>query len=205
MTIKYGFSDIRDQLLKDLKGACPTKWEVYQNAEVLGEDVFGSPRPYPSAVLNIFNAQNVKFAIPFAAYRASLDGLSSLMSEKSGTMFMRHALASTIYGRGENLRTMTQVAQTIVHKVKLLSVCRDKACILKVVIHSMERRVEEVAKLHDVMIGEREGGALSSPWFGDLACAKCTKEMEMSYATWCRALWELLPTTFPVAKCWEEV
>jgi hypothetical protein len=41
MTMKYGFSDVRNQLIKDIKGAYPTKWEAYQAAEVLGEDVFG--------------------------------------------------------------------------------------------------------------------------------------------------------------------
>ena len=54
MTTKYGFSRVRDQLVQDLKGAYPTKWEAYQAAEVLGEDVFGSPKPHPNAVLNLW-------------------------------------------------------------------------------------------------------------------------------------------------------
>ena len=205
MTTKYGFSDVRDQLLKDLKGAYPTKWEAYQAAEVLGEGVFGSPRPHPNAVLNLFMAQDVRFAIPFAAYRASLGGFSSLVGDEPGALLPRHTLASTIHGRGEILRVMTQAAHTIAHKGKLLSICPDTACILNVGIESMERRMEALTKLHGVMIGEREGGVLSPPPLGHLACMKCAKEIEASHTVWCRICWELLPATFSVARCWDEV
>ena len=205
MTTKYGFSNVRGQLLKDIKSAYPTKWEAHQTAEVLGEDVFESPEPHPNAVLNLFVAQDVRFAIPFAAYRASLCGFSSLISDKSDTMLPRHTLASTIHGRGEILRVMTQAAHTVAHKEKLLSVCPDEACILNVGIKPMERRMEALTKLHNMMIGEREGGVLSRPSFGDLACAKCTKDMEVSHAGWRRGCWELLPAAFLVAKRWDEV
>ena len=72
MTTKYGFSDIREALVKDLKGAYPTKWEDFEPAKVLGENVFGSPEPHPNAVLNLFLEQRIKFALPFAACRAGL-------------------------------------------------------------------------------------------------------------------------------------
>jgi hypothetical protein len=98
MTAKYGFSDVREQLVEDLKSAYPTKWEAYQAAEVLGEDVFGSPKPHPNSVLNLFTEQRIKFALPFAAYRAALGGFSSLTSDKPGTVLPRLTLASTIYG-----------------------------------------------------------------------------------------------------------
>jgi len=80
MTAKYGFSDIRKALVEDIKGAYPTKWEDFEAARILGEDVFGSPKPHPNAVLNLFLQQDVKFALPFAAYRAGLGGLSALVS-----------------------------------------------------------------------------------------------------------------------------
>jgi hypothetical protein len=86
MTTKYGFSDVRDQLIKDVKGAYPTRWEAYQVAEILGEDVFGSPKPHPKAVLNLFGEQKVRFALPFAGYRASLGDFSTLMNDKPGTI-----------------------------------------------------------------------------------------------------------------------
>jgi len=205
MTRKYGFSDVRDQLVKDLKGAYPTEWEGYQAAEVLGEDLFGSPAPHPNTVLNLFTTQNIRFAIPFAAYRASLGGFPALVSDKPGTVLPRHTLASTIHGRGEIRRVMTQAAHDIAYKDILLAVCPDKACALSVGIESMERRMEALTKLHDVMIGEREGGVLSTPSLGGLACVKCTKGVEGFHATWRRGCWELLPATFSVAKRWGEV
>ena len=205
MTTKYGFSDVHDQLIKDLKGAYPTEWEAHQAAKVLGEDVFGSPKPHPNAVLNLFIAQNVRFALPFAAYRASLGGFSALMSDKLGTVLSRHTLASTIYGMGEIQRVMTQAAHTIAYKEQLLSVCPGGACVLNVGTRSMERRMEALTKLYDAMTGEREGGVLSVSSLGDPACPGCTKEIEATQATWGRACWELLPAAFSVAKRWDEV
>ena len=202
MAAKYSFSDVCEQLIGDLKGAYPTKWEDFQAARVLGEDVFGSPKPHPNAVLNLFLKQSVKFALPFAAYRASLGGFPALISD---TTLPRLTLASIIYGKGEMRRVMTRAAHMIVHKKKLLSVCPDITCALNVGIKHMERRVEEMIKLHDVMIGERRGGVLSPPQLGDLACVKCTKEIEASHVGWRRDRWELLPVTFSVAKCWDEV
>ena len=205
MTTKYRFSDVRDQLIKDLKGAYPTEWEAYRTVDVLGEDVFGSPRPNPNAVLNLFVAQNVRFALPFAAYRASLGGFSALLSDKSGEVLPRHTLASTIYGMERARSIMTQAAYTIAYKKILLSICPDGACVLSVGVKPIERRMEALTKIHLVMIGERKDGVLSAPPLGDLACAKCTKEMEVSHAAWRRACWELLPATFSIAKCWDEV
>ena len=205
MTTKYGFSDVCDQLVKDLKGAYPTKWEAYQDADVLGEDVFGSPKPHPNAVLNLFMTQNIRFAIPFAAYRASIGGFSALMNDKLGTILPRLTLASTIYGMERTRGLMVQAAHTIANKEKLLSVCPNTACVLNVSTKPMEWRMEALTKLHDVMIGERKGGLLSTPPFGDLVCAKCGKEIEASHAAWRKTCWKLLPATFSVAKSWDEV
>ena len=98
MTTKYGFSDVREQLVESIKGAYPTKWEDPRTGNFLGEAVFGSPKPHPNAVLNLFAEQRIKFALPFAAYRAALGGFSSLTSDKPGTVLPPLALASTIYG-----------------------------------------------------------------------------------------------------------
>ena len=205
MATKYGFSDVREQLIDDLKGAYPTKWEDFEAARVLGEDIFGSPKPHPNAVLNLFLEQGVTFASPFVAYRASLGGFPGLISDKPGTVLPRLTLASIIHGRGEIRRVMTQAAYTIAHKEKSLSVCPDKACVLNVGIKPMERRVEAVTKLHDLMIGERTGGVLTLPLLGEFACAKCTKEIKTSHAAWRRGCWELLPATFSIAEHWNEV
>ena len=204
MTTKYGFTNVRDQLIKDLKCAYPTKWETYQTAEVLGEDLFGSPKPHPNAVLNLFVVQNVRFAIPFAAYRASLGGFLALMSDKSGALLSRHTLASTIYGMERTRSLMAHVAHTIAYKEKLPD-CLDSTCVLNVGTKSPERRIEALTKLHDLMIVESKGGGLDVPRLGSLACAKCAKEIGVHHTTWRRACWELLPAAFSVANCWGKV
>ena len=81
MTAKYGFSDVREALVEHLKGAYPTKWEDFETAKILGENVFGLPKPHPNVVLNLLLEQRIKFALPFAAYRAALAGFSSLTSD----------------------------------------------------------------------------------------------------------------------------
>ena len=127
MVTKYDFSDIREHLFEDLKGAYPTKWEDFEAAKVLGEDVFGSPKPHPNAVLNLFTAEGVRFAVPFAAYRASLGGFSALMSNEPGTMLPRHILASTIYGMERARSSMIQAAPAIACK-QSVPACVDREC-----------------------------------------------------------------------------
>jgi len=201
---KYGFSDLREQLIEDLKGAYPTKWEDFESAKVLGEDVFGSPRPHPNAVLNLFVAQDIRFAKPFASYRASLGGIVALMGDEPGTVLPRNTLAFTIYGMGAAQRMMSHAAYTIVY-VKNLGVCPNRACVLNVGISPPGRRTEALRKVCDVLFGERQGGVLSAPSLGDLTCAECTKELEASHAKCRGACWDMLPAAFAVAKSWDEL
>ena len=202
MLTKYNFPDVREHLFEDLKGAYPTKLEDFETAKIFGEDVFGSPKPHPNAVLNLFTAQNVRFAVPFAAYRASLGGYEALTSSEPGTVLPRHTLASSIYGMERIKSSIIHAAYTIAYKQNL-SVCADKACVLNADTKHMERRKEALTKLFDVM--RREGGVLSSPSFGDLACTTCTKELESSHAVWRSSCWKLFPSIFSVAKCWDGV
>ena len=204
MATKYGFSDVREQLVGDLKGAYPTKREDFESTSVLGEDVFGSPKPHPNAVLNLFLEQNVKFASPFAAYRASLRELPTLISGEPGAVLPRLTLASIIRGREEILRVMAQAAHTIAYKDILPSVFCGNKCMLNRSI-DLTNRAEILAKIRGAMIGERKGGPLSTPSLESLACAGCIKKIEASHATWRSRCWELLPATFSVAKGWDEV
>ena len=48
MMTKYSFSDARKILVEDLEDPYPTKWEDFETARGLDEDVFGSPRPHPN-------------------------------------------------------------------------------------------------------------------------------------------------------------
>lgn len=204
MATKYGFSDVREQLIEDLKSVYPTKWEDFEAGGVLGEDVFGLPHPHPNAVLNLFVTQNVRFAIPFAAYRASLGGFSSLMNSEPCAVLPRDILASTVNGMGITQRMMVHATYGLVY-VRSLGICRERACVLNAGINSTERRAEALEKISEIMFSERKGGVLSAPLLGDLTCSKCTKEIEASCAKCRRSCWEILPSAFSVAKRWDEV
>ena len=202
MATKYGFSDIRDQLIKDLKGAYPTKWEDFQSAKVLGEDVFGSPTPHPNAVLNLFEAQNVRFAIPFAAYRASIGGFLALMSDEPGTVLPRRTLATTIHGM-HVIRTLASRAWRSITYAGDLRRCPDKTCVLNVGTNSIEKWLDVLGKIYDLTVDERKGDVLSTPSLNHLFCPKCAKNVEAVHATLRSIFWEKLASAFAVSDGWE--
>ena len=192
MTTKYGFSDIREALIENIKGAYPTKWEDFETARVLGEGVFGSPRPHPNAVLNLFLEQRIKFALPFAAYRAGLGGPSALASERPGTVLPRLILASIIHGMGGMRRAMTSTAYVIAYTWDL-GVCADGACVLNVDMNPAERRMETLKKISARL--KSEGNVLSSLSLGNILCADCARWLEGNYRDCQRKLvWERLPS-----------
>ena len=202
MTTKYGFSDVRDQLLKDLKGAYPTGWEDFQAAKVLGEAVFGSPRPHANAVLNLFEAQNVRFAIPFAAYRASIDGFSALISDKPGTVLPRRTLATTLRGMYAMRSKVSYAARAVAYGGDLL-VCPDKACILNVGIDPVKKRMEVLWKVYNAIVGKREGGVLTPPPLGHPFCKECTRVIQAAHVQWGSVCWKKLASTFGVSDSWD--
>lgn len=204
MATKYDFSDVREHLVEDLKGAYPTRWEDFEAAKVLGEDIFGSPKPHPNAVLNLFAEQNVKFALPFAAYRAALGGFSSLTSDKPGMVLPRLALASIIYGTEVIRGELAKFAHSVVCSMSLEE-CRDGACVVNTGISPPERRMELLNQIYDVMVKKGKGDVLSSLSLGNIACVNCAKTPEEAYHRWRAVIWEGLPRIFGVGKSWEEV
>jgi len=185
MTAKYGFSDIREALVEDLKGAYPTKWEDLETARVLGEDIFGSPKPHPNAVLNLFLEQKIRFALPFAAYRAGLGGPSALSSEKPGAALPRPILASIIHGMGGMRRAMIYATQTIAH-TRVLGACPERACILNAGINPAKRRMEALEKSEDM---------LSPLSLGNILCADCAGRLESIHRIYRkRFVWARLPS-----------
>ncbi|KAF9646061.1 hypothetical protein BDM02DRAFT_3271277 [Thelephora ganbajun] len=194
MTTKYGFSDVREGLVEDLEAAYPTKWEDFETAKIIGKNIFGSPKPHPNAVLNLLLEQRVRFALPFAAYRAGLGGSSALSTSKPGIALPRPILASIIHGMGEIRRMMTHAAYGIVY-VGNLRVCPEKACVLNVGINPAERRVEALKKISDVMVKKSEGDVLSSLSFGNLVCTDCANLLKYGHRDCCKELvWAKLPS-----------
>ena len=200
MATKYGFSDVHEQLVEDLKGAYPTEWDDYEAARVLGEDVFGSPRPHPNAVLNLFLEQKINFALPFAAYRATLGGFPSLVSDRPDTVLPRPTLASTIHGIERIRRVMVQVSHSTVYNGNL-RVCPRSACILNVDLNPIERRMEALNKVFGIMVDNSNGDILSPLSLGDLVCVDCTKPLEDAHLR-CREqfVWVALPSLLGAVK-----
>ncbi|KAF9783232.1 hypothetical protein BJ322DRAFT_142702 [Thelephora terrestris] len=204
MTTKYGFSSVRDQLVKDIRGAYPTKWEDFQGAKVLGENFFGSPKPHPNAVLNLFETEKVRFAVPFAAYRASIGGFSALVSDKPGTALPPRTLATAINGMHVLRAAASNFAHMAVY-VGFLRVCSNESCTLNVEIGSVEKRVIAMEKVCSAVIGQREGGLLSPPPSGHLLCTKCAKHVEMTHAIWAPDIWKKLPPAFNISRSWDDL
>jgi len=203
MATKYGFSDIREALVEDLKGAYPTKWENFGAARILGEDVFGSPKPHPNAVLNLFLEQDVKFALPFAAYRATTGGIPDLVSDKPGTVLPRLTLASIIHGMGAMKRAIILSVYAIVH-VGDLGVCPDRSCVLNIGINSTAARRGALNKIFNVMVKGGEANVLSPPSFGGIVCTSCARELEKAYLDRCKEfVWAVLPSLFGWGS-WQE-
>ena len=205
MTTKYGFSDVHEQLLEGIKSAYPTKLECCRAAKVLGEDVFGTPKPHPNAVLNLFTEQDIKFALPFAAYRAGMAGFSSLTSDEPGTVLPRLALASTMHGMETIRGGMAKLAYRVLCNMRLED-CRDGACVVNKGISFPDKRMEMLDQIYDVMVKEGKGDVLYSDLsLVNIVCVRCAKTPEQVYHLLRTTIWEELPRIFGVGKSWEEV
>lgn len=203
MATQYGFSEVHEQLIHILRGAYPTNWEVYQTAEVLGEDVFGLPKPHPNAVLNLFLDQKVGFAIPLATYRAALGGFPSLLSNEPGATLSRFALAFTVYGMDTIRSEVSEFAHLIVCDMGLRE-CHEGECVVNGGVDSPHQRMEQLNKVYDALVKGGKGDVFSFS-LGDIVCPNCAGEPEQSYRKWCSTIWENFPRIFGVGESWEEV
>ena len=204
MSTKYGFFDVCEQLIHSLKGAYPIKWEAFQAASVLGEGVFGSPKPHPNLVLNLFLEQNVRFAIPIAAYRAALGGFPSLINNEPGAALPRLALASAFYGMDIVRSEVSQSAHSIVCDMSLKG-CRNRRCVVNGGVTSPEQRMEGLKKIHDALFKEGRCDVLSPPSFSGVVCTNCETAVRNGYDRLRATIWENLPRIFRVGKSWEEI
>ena len=204
MTTKYDFPDVPKQLLRSLEGAYPTTLKAYQAAEILGEDVFGLPKPHPNAVLNLFLEQKIGFAIPLAFYRAALGGLPSLLSNQPGATLPRLALAFAVHGMDTIRREVSQFAHSIVSNMALKQ-CHSEACVIGRGDNSPDQRLAELNKICNALVKEGEGDVLSSFSFNSTVCINCQTAVWEGYDRLCVAIWENLPRVFKVGKSWEEI
>ena len=203
MTTKYGFSDVREQLIDSIKNAYPTKREGLETAKVLGENIFGSSKPHPNAVLNLFTEQKIKSALPFAAYRAALGGFSSLTNDNPGTALPRLALASIMFGMEIMRGRFAKLAHSVVCNTSLGD-CGEGTCVMNVVSFT-ERKTHASDRIYDAMIKGGKGDVLSSLSLEGPVCEDCVRTLEKAYQPWRTKIWEELPRIFGVGKSWEEI
>ena len=204
MTTKYGFSDVREQLVDSIKNAYPTKWEDFRTARVLGEDVFGSPKPHPNAVLNLFTEQNIKSALPFAAYQVALGGFSSLTNDEHGMALPRLALATIMFGAELIRSRFARFAHSAVCNMNL-EVCGEDTCLANVDASLPELRMGALDQIYDAMIKEGKDDVFSPLSLEGFVCAGCASMLERAYEPWRAKIWEELPRVFGVGQSWEEV
>ncbi|KAF9651973.1 hypothetical protein BDM02DRAFT_3109704, partial [Thelephora ganbajun] len=53
------------------------------------------------------------------------------------------------------------------------------------------------------MVGQREGGVLSTPLLGHLFCPKCGIDFEVAHAASGSVFWEKLPSVFTTSRDWD--
>jgi len=130
----------------------------------------------------------MKFALPFAAYRAGLGGPSVLSSEEPGAVLPRLALASIIHGMGGMRRAMTYTAQTIAYTWDMGG-CSEGVCVLN------DGLMEVLKKISDVLSDSSEGDVLSSLRYEDVFCVDCARRLRNSHRG-CRKhlFWTRLPS-----------
>ena len=195
MSTKYGFPDVSEQLVNDIRDAYPTRWEDFETAGVLGEGVFGSPKPHPNAVLNLFLEQRIEFSLPYAAYLAGLGGpsVSALANDKPGTALPPIILASIAHGMG----TMRRMAILAAHRIAYtgdLGVCPER-CILSTGTNRIQQRVKALNDIFNVMVERSEGDLLSPLSLGTIVCVNCAKRVEKVYLDFRKEyLWAELPS-----------
>jgi len=99
MTTSYKIDNVREQILEDLRCAYPGTFEVYEQSNILGESVFGNPKPHPNAVLKLFETCNVASALPFAYYRACTAGTLALTAVEPALRLPPRVLAAAVVGQ----------------------------------------------------------------------------------------------------------
>ena len=206
MATKYGFPNLREQLVDDVRDAYPTKWDVFEAAGVLGEDVFGSPKPHPNAVLNLFLEQRIEFALPFAAYRAGLGGpsASALASDTPGTALPPIVLVSITHGMGMMRRMAVLAAHRIAYAGDL-GVCPERACIFSPGAKRTEQRMKALNDIFNVMVERSEGDMLSPLSLRTLVCIICARRLEKVYLDFRKGfVWAELPSLLGRGS-WDDV
>ena len=100
---------------------------------------------------------------------------------------------------------LVKLAHSVVCNMSLED-CSDGACVVNKCVNPLDRRMEELDQIYDIMVKEGKGNVLSSDLsLGNTVCVDCAKIPKQAYHLWCTMIWEELHGIFGVGKSWEEV
>lgn len=202
MSTKYQLSDIRTQLLDDIKEAYPTSFEKYEAADpqILGERVFYR-KTHPNAVLALFIECEVTFALPFAFYRASRRGLKSL---RHGDFLSLETQSVTLNGLGLLKAAELKAAKSILFRAKnhdcewFLSVYRSGKAIythvdgnpsFRAILDSMTKEYDDLAT--DILTALKFENASRQEF-----CLRCIRKWSDLHREVGVVIWRMLPAIF---------
>lgn len=207
MTTKYKLDDIREQILVDIQDAYPETFEAYEASNILGEEIFGSPRPHPNAVLNLFRQCGVASALPYAHYLACKGGLSSLTTTTTGAALSAPVLATTVRGLGKLKAAELKVANKILFQQKQYK-CSRFLCLTGVSVTSEmlgdEPVFQSIFKSVVDISSEMVTTALETPKFHaaaakSLFCTKCVEAWLKFHREAREEVWGALPEWFELS------
>lgn len=204
MTTSYRITSVREQILEDLHNAYPKVFNVYEQSGMLGEKVFGDPKPHPNAVLKLFETCNVAFALPFAYYRACTAGTLALTSVEPTLRLPPRVLSAAVVGQSRlKARELQIVRQLLFDRPAKMFSCSSWLCPgshetnhkrsgqtspYERLFNSISSQASEV----DMAVSVLETKVLADSAF----CAKCLERFNACLRSAREEIWTSLPRMF---------
>ena len=191
MTTKYQFQEIRSQILLDLLPAYPTSLSEYDTSSCLGELVFGTPLPHPNSVLKLFVECKVRFALPFAYYRACIAGdPASLTTTAKEIALSPDTLKAALRGQAQLKGNEVKLAKKLA-----LRECRAWTC-----FPNRVQVFEWILPATATQSGILERGGFS----GSGHCVQCSQVFAQELSKVREDIWNKLPSCFGLSS-WEKL
>jgi hypothetical protein len=211
ITTKYEMSATREQILVDIEGAYPTSFENFESSKVLGETVFGDPKPSPNAVLKLFDSCKVTFALPYAYYRACKGGLLRLTDPTPVASLPPKLLVAAVKGLGHLKAAEWNTAKKVLFGFEHQPPCKTFSCYSGMGIRTevtrgqpiFQKLLESVAHPSNDMateVLEKPKIEIHSPSSKPVFCNKCLATWNDLHKNARKEVWESLPVTFHVEK-----
>jgi len=209
MTTKYEMLGIREQILLDVEGAYPTFFEQHESSKMLGEGVFGDPKPSPNTVLKLFVECGVTSALPYAYYRVCKGGIPGLTDHTPAASLPSALLTVAMRGLGKLKAAEWEVAKAVLFGIENQSTCMTFSCYRGMGIHTEAIKGQPIfRKLLDCVARTSSDMAtdfldkpeikISSSSSKPVFCAKCLEAWAVAHKDARKKVWKSLPEIFGV-------